>query len=86
MRSQLLLYIVNSGDDWYKANDGIVVKVDIDMVRRQQAYILLYEVEGMHAKHGYRNYNRYQLKRTRSNTIRKGMPRSNTSVSIILLL
>jgi len=73
--------IVKSGDDWYKTNDSTVTKVDLDTVLNQQAYILLYEVEGMRAKHGYDSYGRYHQKRTRSNTIRKGMSRTDESIS-----
>lgn len=73
--------IVKSGDNWYKANDGVVTQVDLDIVLKQQAYILLYEVEGMRAKHGYDSYGRYHQKRTRSNNIRKGVSRTDDSIS-----
>ena len=45
------LSYVKSGDDWFKANDSVVTKVDVSTVLRQQAYIVVYEVEGMRAKH-----------------------------------
>lgn len=74
--------IVKSGDNWYKANDGLVIQVDLDTVLKQQAYILLYEVEGMRAKHGYDSYGRYHQKRTRSNNnVRKGVSRTDESIS-----
>jgi len=74
--------IVKSGDNWYKANDGVVIQVDLETVLRQQAYILLYEVEGMRAKHGYGSYGRYHQKRSRSNnSVRKGVSRTDESIS-----
>lgn len=45
------LSYVRSGEHWFKANDSVVTKVDISDVLKQQAYILVYEVAGMRAKH-----------------------------------
>jgi hypothetical protein len=64
-RGHYLSY-VKSGDDWYKANDEVVTKVHVDTVLNQQAYILLYEVEGMRANHGFYGCGRYHLTRSRS--------------------
>lgn len=41
------LAYVKCQNDWYKANDSIISKVDVDVVLTQQAYILMYEVAGM---------------------------------------
>jgi ubiquitin carboxyl-terminal hydrolase 36/42 len=41
------LAYVKAGGNWYKANDSVVQKVDLDVVLNQQAYLLLYEVSGM---------------------------------------
>eukprot|EP00557_Chaetoceros_sp_GSL56_P004730 CAMPEP_0176487768 /NCGR_PEP_ID=MMETSP0200_2-20121128/6325_1 /TAXON_ID=947934 /ORGANISM="Chaetoceros sp., Strain GSL56" /LENGTH=709 /DNA_ID=CAMNT_0017884653 /DNA_START=586 /DNA_END=2715 /DNA_ORIENTATION=- len=50
---------IKSGDSWYKANDEVVTKVSIDVVLRQQAYILFYEVEGMRSRNGYHGFHKY---------------------------
>lgn len=47
-----LAYVKNNGD-WYKCNDSLVEKVDEATVMKQQAYILVYEVEEMRSRHGY---------------------------------
>jgi len=47
-----LAYVKNGGL-WYKCNDSQVEVVDVATVLKQQAYILLYEVEEMRSKHGY---------------------------------
>lgn len=57
---------VKSGDDWYKANDEVVTKVNVDVVLDQQAYILLYEIEGMRASHGFYGCGKYHFTRSRS--------------------
>ena len=41
---------VKRNGDWFKCNDDIVTKVDENIVMRQQAYILMYEVAEMRAK------------------------------------
>lgn len=41
------LAYVKAGSDWYRANDSVVQKVELDLVLKQQAYVLLYEVAGM---------------------------------------
>jgi ubiquitin carboxyl-terminal hydrolase 36/42 len=41
------LAYVKCQNEWYKANDSVVSKVDMETVMSQQAYILLYEVAGM---------------------------------------
>lgn len=55
---------IKSGDSWYKANDEEVTKVSIDVVLRQQAYILFYEVEGMRSRNGYRGFHKYHGQQT----------------------
>lgn len=53
------LAYVKSGNDWYKANDSIITNVDLKTVLSQNAYVLLYEVEGIrehHILYGYRKY------------------------------
>mmetsp|Transcript_778 Transcript_778/g.932 ORF Transcript_778/g.932 Transcript_778/m.932 type:complete len:588 (+) Transcript_778:321-2084(+) len=41
------LAYVKFQNEWYKANDSVITKVDLDSVLSQQAYILMYEVAGM---------------------------------------
>ncbi|KAL7482347.1 hypothetical protein ACHAW6_008010 [Cyclotella cf. meneghiniana] len=50
---------VRKGQDWYLANDDVVTKVDVDEVLSAQAYVLVYEVEGMKEKHNFDCYSRY---------------------------
>ena len=50
---------VRKGQDWYLANDSVVTKVDVDEVLSAQAYVLVYEVEGMKERHGFDCYSRY---------------------------
>lgn len=50
---------VRKGQDWYLANDAVVTKVDVDEVLSAQAYVLVYEVEGMKEKHNFDCYSRY---------------------------
>lgn len=50
---------VLKGKDWYLANDAEVTKVDVEEVLRAQAYVLVYEVEGMKEKHNFDCYSRY---------------------------
>ena len=64
-RGHYLAY-VKSGNDWYKANDEVVTKVNVDIVLNQQAYILIYEIEGMRACHGLYGCGRYHFTRSRS--------------------
>jgi len=55
------LAYVKSGNDWYKANDSIITNVDLKTVLSQNAYMLLYEVEGIrehHVLYGYRKYHK----------------------------
>ena len=59
------LAFIKRGDFWYKANDEVVTKVSIDIVLRQQAYILFYEVEGMRVRHGYEGFHKYHKQRRR---------------------
>jgi len=47
-----LAYVKHAGG-WYKCNDSVVERVDLDTVLRQQAYILMYEVANMRENHGY---------------------------------
>mmetsp|Transcript_226 Transcript_226/g.349 ORF Transcript_226/g.349 Transcript_226/m.349 type:complete len:733 (-) Transcript_226:156-2354(-) len=47
---------VKSGYDWFKANDASVTKSSLQTALGQQAYILIYEVEGMKARHGVNGY------------------------------
>ena len=47
-----LAYVKYAGA-WYKCNDALVEPVDLDVVLRQQAYILMYEVAKMRENHGY---------------------------------
>lgn len=64
-RGHYLAY-VKSGDGWYKATDEVVTSVSIETVLNQQAYILIYEIEGMRASHGFYGCGRYHLTRSRS--------------------
>ena len=41
------LAYVKCQNEWYKANDSVISKVDVETVLSQQAYILMYEVAGM---------------------------------------
>jgi len=41
------LSYVKFQNEWYKANDSVITKVNLDTVLCQQAYILMYEVAGM---------------------------------------
>lgn len=50
---------VKSGETWYKTNDGDVTKVEVEVVLKQSAYILIYEVEGMRREHGLHSYDKY---------------------------
>jgi hypothetical protein len=50
---------VRKGQDWYLANDAVVTKVDVEEVLSAQAYVLVYEVEGMKEKHNFDCYSRY---------------------------
>lgn len=50
---------VRKGTDWYLANDEVVTKVELGEVLRAQAYVLVYEVEGMKEKHNFDCYSRY---------------------------
>lgn len=50
---------VRKGQDWYLANDEAVTKVDVSEVLSAQAYVLVYEVEGMKEKHNFDCYSRY---------------------------
>lgn len=50
---------VRKGKDWYLANDEVVTKVDVSEVLNSQAYVLVYEVEGMKEKHNFDCYSRY---------------------------
>lgn len=45
------LSYVKSGSKWYKANDQEITQVELEVVLRQPAYILMYEVAGMRARH-----------------------------------
>lgn len=47
-----LAYVKNAGQ-WYKCNDSHIEPVDVATVLKQQAYILLYEVEEMRSKNGF---------------------------------
>mmetsp|Transcript_9461 Transcript_9461/g.15674 ORF Transcript_9461/g.15674 Transcript_9461/m.15674 type:complete len:728 (+) Transcript_9461:77-2260(+) len=50
---------VRKGKDWYLANDEVVTKVHVSEVLSAQAYVLVYEVEGMKEKHNFDCYSRY---------------------------
>ena len=45
------LAYVKSGQKWYKANDDVVTETDQETVLQQPAYLLMYEVAGMRARH-----------------------------------
>lgn len=48
-----LAYVKCNGQ-WFKCNDSEVTKVDVKTVLKQQAYILMYQVEEMRRDHGLR--------------------------------
>ena len=48
-----LAYVKCNGQ-WFKCNDSEVTKVDLKTVMKQQAYILMYQVEEMRRDHGLR--------------------------------
>jgi len=50
---------VRKGPDWYRANDAEVRRVSVAEVLKAQAYVLVYEVEGMKEKHNFDCYSRY---------------------------
>lgn len=50
---------VRSGSRWYKCNDDVVTEVDLAVVLKQKAYILVYEVEGMRERHGCETFSKY---------------------------
>lgn len=50
---------VRSGDRWYKCNDATVTEVGVDVVLKQKAYMLIYEVAGMRQKHDCESYGKY---------------------------
>lgn len=50
---------VRKGRDWYRADDAEVSRVAVAEVLRAQAYVLVYEVEGMKEKHNFDCYSRY---------------------------
>ena len=57
------LAFIKRGNFWYKADDEVVTKVSIDIVLKQQAYILFYEVEGMRVRHGFEGFRKYHRQR-----------------------
>ena len=52
-----LAYVKCNGQ-WFKCNDSEVTKVDLKTVLKQQAYILMYQVEEMRRDHGLRQRTR----------------------------
>jgi len=66
-RGHYIAYI-KKGNDWYKTSDAEVTPVDLKTVLRQQAYILIYEVEAMRVKHGLHCYERYHKKKSLSDS------------------
>ncbi|CAB9499549.1 Inactive ubiquitin carboxyl-terminal hydrolase 17-like protein [Seminavis robusta] len=52
-----LAYVRMNGQ-WFKCNDSEVTKVDVKTVLKQQAYILMYQVEEMRRDHGLRQRTR----------------------------
>lgn len=73
------LAYVKSGNEWYKANDSVITKVDVSVVLQQQAYILIYEVAGMRG-HGYGHESQSQAK-SRSASKMPRAPRFRGSVA-----
>ena len=69
-RGHYLSYI-RSGHDWYEANDEVVKKVKVSTILNQEAYVLLYEIEGMRANHGYYGCGRYHLPQSLSSKTAK---------------
>lgn len=57
---------VKKGNDWYRTSDSEVTPVDLATVLRQQAYILIYEVEAMRVNHGLHCHERYHVKKSLS--------------------
>lgn len=67
---------------WFKCNDGEVTMVDVKTVLKQQAYILMYEVENMQRKHGIKRKVTKPLGKPGSPEERRrsrSTPRSNSS-------
>jgi hypothetical protein len=70
-----LAYVKCNGE-WFRCNDSEVTKVDVKTVLKQQAYIMMYEVEEMRRNHGLRH-----RAKTVDNTLQKwqrGRSRSRT--------
>jgi len=89
-----LAYVKCNGQ-WFKCNDSQVTKVDLKTVLKQQAYILMYQVEEMRRDHGLRNRSRsvasvnskdFPQRRSHSQSSRSRQTRQQNQKSSILSL
>lgn len=88
------LAYVRCNGQWFKCNDSEVTKVDLKTVMKQQAYILMYQVEEMRRDHGLRRRTRpsgsvassKDFRRGRSQSSRNRPPSHQSKSSIMSLL
>lgn len=70
---------VRSGDRWYKCNDATVTEVDVDVVLKQKAYMLIYEVAGMRQKHDCESYGKYHTDPSPAPPVKKSSSHKKSS-------
>lgn len=77
---------------WFKCNDSEITMVDVKTVLKQQAYILMYEVENMQRKHGLKHKvprridslaSKGQQRRSRSTPTSRSQEKSSSLLSIL---
>ena len=71
------LAYVRCNGQWFKCNDSEVTKVDLKTVMKQQAYILMYQVEEMRRDHGLRRRTRPSGSVASSKDFRRGRSQSS---------